>query len=162
VLEGEVKRFNIWIENAMVPENHIGNLYALGVHESPVGEWVKAEDVFRSCSCEVKYGAIGGCVICNPGKLLELADRALAVCEAQHGAGDRCCLMREVADALQALAPTAADHAEGQEFHAFMYKRKTDKQAWPAIYMDRALAESMPDRVGPVVSVRLSLNGSAR
>lgn len=35
---------------------------------------------------------------------LSLADRAQAVCEAQHGAGNRCCLMREVADALRAFA----------------------------------------------------------
>lgn len=57
-----------------------------------------------SCSCETKVGIVGGCVICNPGKLLELADRALAVCETQHGAGDRCCLMREVSDALRTIA----------------------------------------------------------
>ena len=104
MLEDEVKRFNIWIENAMVPENHFGTLCRLAVHESPAGDWVKAEDVFRSCNCEVKYGAIGGCVICNPAKALELADRALAVCKAQHGAGDRCCLMREVSDALRVVA----------------------------------------------------------
>ncbi len=41
---------------------------------------------------------------CTPAKALELADRAQAVCDAQHGAGDRCCLMREVAEALRELA----------------------------------------------------------
>lgn len=43
----------------------------------------------------------------DAAKALELADRAQAVCDAQHGTGGRCCLMREVADALRALA---ADH----------------------------------------------------
>ncbi len=99
-----MKRFNLFIGFAQVPKGHVGSLYTLIETESAYGDWVKAADVFRSCTCEKKYGATGGCVICNPGKLLELADRALAVCESQHGAGDRCCLMREVADALRAVA----------------------------------------------------------
>jgi hypothetical protein len=57
-----------------------------------------------SCTCETKYGVTGGCVICNPRLLLDLADRAQAVCDAQLGSGDRCCLMKEVAVALRAVA----------------------------------------------------------
>lgn len=41
-------------------------------------------------------------------RALDLADRAQAICDAQHGVGDRCCLMREVADFLREVAAAAA------------------------------------------------------
>lgn len=99
-----LQRFHVWIECAPMPVDHVGAMYRLVEQPSDSGKWIRAEDAIRSCTCETKYGTTGGCVICNPGKLLELADRALAVCEAQHGAGDRCCLMREVSDALRVVA----------------------------------------------------------
>ncbi len=61
----------------------------------------------RSRSCPYDRGDRsneGQAMNCTPAKALELADRAQAVCDAQHGAGDRCCLMREVADVLRECA----------------------------------------------------------
>jgi hypothetical protein len=53
----------------------------------------------------------------------------------------------------------APEPAEGQEFYCFLHQRTQDKQPWPCIYADKALAEAAHGRASAIVPVRLGVTG---